>query len=120
MRVIKIDGKVPKQGLSWMFYLNHDEVMTLKHFPHHSPSLMDSHHKGSVMQTFGIFFYANLNKLWNKQSICWWIDAQHWLIAYADSHKRNIKIHMTGPLWGGIDLLHNNASSSGEQLNNIY
>ena len=43
MSIIKVDGKVP-QGLSWMFYLSHDDVMTLKHFPNHDYNdvIMDS------------------------------------------------------------------------------
>ena len=33
---------------------------------------MDSPHKGSVMQSFSLFFIVNLNKLFNKQSTCVW------------------------------------------------
>ena len=33
-------------------------------------SLVDSAHKGPVMQSFDVFFIVSLNKLLNKQSSC--------------------------------------------------
>ena len=41
-------------------------------------SLVDSPHKWPVMQSFGVFFHVNLNKLLNKQSSCQWFEIQWW------------------------------------------
>ena len=36
--------------------------------------LIISRHKGKLIQTFGVFFVANINKLSNKQSGHWWFE----------------------------------------------
>ena len=37
-------------------------------------SLVDSPHKGTVLQSFDVFFIIDLNKLLNRQSTVWWFE----------------------------------------------
>ena len=57
------------------------DVMTWKPFPQYWPlvggihwSLVDSPHKGPMMQSFDVFFDASMKKLLNQQLSCWWFE----------------------------------------------
>ena len=61
------------------WYTEHDDVMVWKHFPSYWPfvrgfhrSPMDSPHNWSATQSSDVLFAVSPDKLWNKQSRCWW------------------------------------------------
>ena len=62
--------------------LNHDDIMTWKHFPYYwplggnLPVTRGRPHQRPVMRSFGVVFVASLNKLLDKQSSHWWLEWQ--------------------------------------------
>ena len=71
---------------NWLIF--HEDVITLKHFPHSSSVVksvhltpMDSQHKGTVMLTFGVSFVISMNKRLSKLSSCRWSDTPWWSCA---------------------------------------
>ena len=71
---VKLNTMATVKQIAIIFAHMCDDVMSLRHFriigwPFVGESLVDSHHKGPVTQSFNILFTVNLNKLLYKQPI---------------------------------------------------
>ena len=101
-------------GPKWWRHI-HDDFMIWQHFLHYRPfvkgihqSLVDSLHKGPVIQGFDVSFVISLSKLMNIQSSSQWFEEQYDVFIYLDQNGGDtfmmISWHgntfcITGSLW---------------------